>query len=54
VPSSLEVPNRRLTEPVDLNERLRRTLPAARELVHSQPIGFDQVWRHTDKADMSG
>jgi sugar phosphate isomerase/epimerase len=33
VPLSLEVPNRRLAETVDLDERLRRTLAAAKKVV---------------------
>ncbi|HMC47637.1 MAG TPA: sugar phosphate isomerase/epimerase, partial [Caballeronia sp.] len=34
VPLSLEVPNRQLASTVDLDERLRRTLAAARKVVH--------------------
>ncbi|WP_165103536.1 MULTISPECIES: hypothetical protein [unclassified Caballeronia] len=34
VPLSLEVPNRQIASSVDLDERLRRTLAAAKQVVH--------------------
>jgi hypothetical protein len=49
-----EVPNCRLAETINLDERLRRTLAAAKEHIHGQSIAFNQVWRHTDKGGMSG